>query len=95
VTRFNTKYRLWYSKNLSNSFPKFGILGFDTGMFFLESIARYGVNFETGLDKINYKSLQTGFKFQRVNNWGGFVNTNLFLVHYNKENYQISRHVLK
>ncbi|MFQ6929374.1 MAG: hypothetical protein ACLRS8_18785 [Parabacteroides merdae] len=33
VADFYTKYKNWYSKNLINIFPKYGILGFDTGMF--------------------------------------------------------------
>ncbi|MDR1645107.1 MAG: LysM peptidoglycan-binding domain-containing protein [Tannerellaceae bacterium] len=95
VLRFYSKYKIWYSKNIPNTFPKFGILGFDTGMFFLDAIYHYGVNFESNLSRINYKSLQTGFKFYRVNNWGGFINTNLFIVHYNRENYRTIRHELK
>ena len=37
VADFYTKYKNWYSKNLINIFPKYGILGFDTGMFFHRS----------------------------------------------------------
>ncbi|GHT37292.1 peptidase M23 [Bacteroidia bacterium] len=88
LSRFNTKFWLWYGK-IPNGFPKFGILGFDTGMFFLDAIARYGVNFENSFEKMNNRSLQTGFRFKRANNWGGFFNSSLFLVHYNKDNYKI------
>lgn len=95
VSRFYSKYKMWYSKTLTNTFPKYGILGFDTGMFFLDAIYQYGVNFESNLGRINYKSLQTGFKFYRVNNWGGFVNTNLFIVHYDREDYKTIRYELK
>ena len=95
VAHFNTRYKLWFGKNPAATFPKYGLWGFDTGMFFLNAVALYGLNFETSLGKINYKSLQTGFRFYRVNNWGGFVNTNLFIVHYNKDNYRIIRHELK
>jgi LysM repeat protein len=95
ITRFYSKYKIWYSKNLANTFPKYGILGFDTGMFFLDAMYRYGVDFEPYLGVINYKSLQTGFKFYRVNNWGGFINMNLFIVHYNKGNYKTIRYEIK
>jgi LysM repeat protein len=95
MTRFYSKYKIWYSKNLANTFPKYGILGFDTGMFFLDAICRYGVDFEPYLGMINYQSLQTGFKFYRVNNWGGFINMNLFVVHYNKGNYKTIRYEIK
>ena len=81
---FYSDYKNWYSKNLINTFPKYGILGFDTGMY------KYGSNFENNLDKIHYKSIQTGFDFHRVNNWGGFINTNLFIVHY-KNDYTVTR----
>lgn len=32
--------------------------------------------------------IQTGFKFQRVNNWGGFINKKVFFVHFTK-NYEL------
>lgn len=85
VADFYSNYKNWYSKTLINIFPKYGILGFDTGMFFLGAINRYGSNFEDNLDKIHYEGIQTGFDFQRVNNWGGFVNTNIFIVHYQSD----------
>ena len=85
IHNFYNLYKTWYSKTLINTFPKYGILGFDTGMFFFSAIQKYGTNFEKSLDKINYESLQTGFDFHRVNNWGGFINTNIFIVHYQKD----------
>lgn len=94
VHNFYTLYKNWYSKNLINTYPKYGILGFDTGMFFLEAIRKYGSNFENNLDKMHYKSIQTGFDFHRVNNWGGFINTQLFIVHY-KNDYTVSRNEIR
>lgn len=82
---FYFKYKTWYSKTLNNIFPKYGILGFDTGMYFLGALHRYGTNFENNLSKMEYKSLQTDFDFRRVNNWGGFINTHLFLVHFRND----------
>ena len=90
VQRFYGKYKNWYSKNLIRTYPKYGILGFDTGMFFIEAIRKYGINFENHLNKIYYPSLQTGFHFERVNNWGGFINTNLFIIQY-KNDYSVIR----
>ena len=29
--------------------------------------------------------VQTGFKFERVNNWGGFINRKVFFVHFTKD----------
>lgn len=90
VHNFYARYKNWYSKSLINTYPKYGILGFDTGMFFLQALCRWGGNFENNLGRMQYKSIQTGFDFHRVNNWGGFINTQLFIVHY-KNDYSVTR----
>ena len=86
--RFSSAYRKWYSKDLSNTFPKYGMLGFDTGYFFLKGLSQYGSNLEDKLNKVTVTPIQTGFKFERVNNWGGFINRKVFFVHFTK-NYEL------
>ena len=44
------------------------MLGFDTGFFFLKGLSRYGSELENNLPKMNLTPIQTGFKFERVNN---------------------------
>lgn len=90
VHNFYSRYKNWYSKSLINTYPKYGILGFDTGMYFLGAMLKLGTNFENQLDRFPYQSIQTGFDFHRVNNWGGFINTQLFIVHY-KNDYTVTR----
>ncbi len=83
--RFTAAYRKWYSKDMLNSFPKYGMLGFDTGYFFLKGLSQYGSNLEEKLENISVTPIQTGFKFERVNNWGGFINRKVFFVHFTKD----------
>ncbi|MDR2773402.1 MAG: LysM peptidoglycan-binding domain-containing protein [Tannerella sp.] len=91
VKMFYENYKNWYSNTPPMSiFPKYGMLGFDTGMFFLGALQAYGADFENNLSEIRYKSLQTGFNFERVNNWGGYINTNVYIIHYNRD-YTITR----
>lgn len=85
AVQFSSAYRKWYSKDMLNSFPKYGMLGFDTGYFFLKGLSQYGNNLENKLDKIAVTPIQTGFKFERVNNWGGFINRKVFFVHFTKD----------
>ena len=85
VKKFYDKYKNWFSKSPMSTFPRYAMLGFDTGMFFLSSIQDYGKNFESKLPDIKYRSIQTGFNFERVNNWGGFINTNIYIIHYGKD----------
>ena len=86
--RFSSAYRKWDSKDMSNTFPKYGMLGFDTGYFFLKGLSQYGSNLEDKLNKVTVTPIQTGFKFERVNNWGGFINRKVFFVHFTK-NYEL------
>jgi len=85
VKNFYDKYKNWYSKSPRPSFPKYSMIGYDTGMYFFNALQKYGVNFENNLSDIRYKSIQTGFKFERANNWGGFINTNIYIIHYGKD----------
>lgn len=82
---FTQAYRRWYSKDMANTFPKYGMLGFDTGYFFLKGLAQKGNKLEENLDKVQVTPIQNGFKFERVNNWGGFINRKVFFVHFTKD----------
>jgi hypothetical protein len=85
VREFNAKYSYWYRKNMASTYPRYGMMGFDTGMFFISAIHKYGTNFEGNIQNLAYSSIQTGFRFERVNNWGGFINTNLYIVRFNRD----------
>lgn len=85
---FTKNYRRWYGKDMDERYPKFGMLGFDTGYFFLRGLSRYGSAFEKNMQELDLIPIQTGFKFQRVNNWGGFINKKVFFVHFTK-NYEL------
>ncbi len=87
--KFISSYRKWYSKDMINTYPKFGMLGFDMGYFFLNSLSKYGTGFEKHMAQMNsIRPIQTGFKFERANNWGGFINKKVFFVNFSK-NYEL------
>jgi LysM repeat protein len=85
AVRFGSAYRKWYSKDLSNTYPQYSMLGFDTGYFFLKALADYGTDFEEKMNDMKVTPIQTGFKFERVGTWGGFVNRKVFFVHFTKD----------
>ena len=86
--QFISAYRKWYSKDMTNTYPKYGMLGFDIGYFFLKGLHEYGTNWEENIEGIQVNPIQTGFKFERVNNWGGFINRKVFFVNFTK-NYEL------
>lgn len=81
---FTKNYRRWYGKDMEERYPKFGMLGFDTGYFFLKGLSQYGSGFEKNMERMDLVPIQTGFKFRRVNNWGGFINQKVFFVNFTK-----------
>ena len=84
AVQFTNAYHKWYSKDLSSKYHNYAMLGFDTGFFFLKGLSRYGSELENNLSKMNLTPIQTGFKFQRVNNWGGFINKKVFFIRFTK-----------
>ncbi|GHT07402.1 peptidase M23 [Bacteroidia bacterium] len=85
VKSFYNNFYKWYSRNLLNYFPKYGILGYDTGLYFIRLIHNYGTLFDSHVNDLRDNGIQIDFQFQRVNNWGGFINTNLYIVDYNSD----------
>lgn len=85
ATNFHKLFRRTYSKEIINRYPKYAMLGFDTGFYFLYALHLYGSEMEHRLQDLNYDPIQTGFKFERVNNWGGFINRKVFFIHMSKD----------
>ena len=82
---FNADFRRAFSRQMMVSYPSYASYGYDTGNFFLKGIATYGKDLENNLDKIRTNPVQMGFKFERVNNWGGFINRKVFFIHFSNE----------
>jgi len=85
VKAFYSTFYKWYTRVLEEKFPKYGILGYDTGMYFIQLINKYGSSFDSHVNDLRYTGIQTDFNFERVNNWGGFVNKNMYLINYNPD----------
>ena len=84
--QFIAKFRRWYGKEMEDRYPKYGMLGFDTGFFFLKGMWLYGTAFDQNQTQLLARPIQTGFKYERVNNWGGFINKKVFFVHFTRDN---------
>lgn len=82
---FTKSYHRWFSKEMIVTYPKYGMLGFDIGYFFLKGLSQYGNTLESNLHRMKVEPIQTGFNFGRVNNWGGFINKKVFFVHFNRD----------
>lgn len=77
------EYKKWYNKNMISSFPKWGYLGYDTGLFFLTALMQYGSDFDKNIHRLKVSTLQSAINFEPVNDkGGGYINNGIYLVHY-------------
>ena len=87
---FKNKYYNYFQTTPTGQYPYYGMLGYDVANYFLKGLSRFGNQFENNLDNIRQRGLCVDFDFERVNNWGGFVNTTLYNIEYTKE-FEIKR----
>lgn len=83
--QFYRRFVTSYSKDLRNTFPKYGVLGYDSGIYFLRGLRKWGANFELNAEKFPYTGIQTGFTFERLNSFGGYINKKAYFVHFMKD----------
>lgn len=87
---FNSLFRRSFSRQMMVSYPSFAPYGYDTGYYFLKGLATYGKDFENHLNDLQTDPVHMGFKFERVNNWGGFINRKVFFIHFSN-NYKVEK----
>jgi LysM repeat protein len=80
IQYFYRMFKNWFGKTPVNTYPKYSLLGYDTGMYFVRLFHRYGTDPDDSLEPAKYEGLQSGFNFKRISNWSGFVNGNIFLI---------------
>lgn len=78
---FEVKYKNAYGKSMMNTFPKYAMLGYDTGEYFIPAMKEYGVNFENNLKNIRYNPLQSTFHFTKDSD-GGYINNGFYFIEY-------------
>ena len=77
-----TAYKANYEGEPLQATPHMAIYGFDTGMYLLKSLGVDGIiDDETPL----YKGIQTSFRWERGNNWRGYTNQAIEVVHFSPD----------
>lgn len=79
---FIDNFRKWYGRSPMETHPGYGLWGYDTGLFFMTALHNGGLHFEQNVRNVRVNTLQFAFYFERMNNWGGFINMGLFFVYY-------------
>ena len=74
----SVKYVKTFGSKATNSTPNMSIFGFDTGMFLVNAFSH---DIDPGSKESAYKGIQTNFNFERANNWAGFINKSVRIIH--------------
>lgn len=82
VNHFQKSFVNWYNHGIQNIYPRYGMLGYDTGRFFLLAASKYGKELGMRINETPSKPIQSAFLFERIGEDGGYVNTKYFFVHY-------------
>ena len=80
VKNFYGEYKRWYHKNPLPLYPKYGMLGYDSGMFLLNALNRFGTGFHLKLESCTIPLLQSSFDFRQKDSDNFYLNMNLFIV---------------
>ena len=81
---FEVKFKANFHTELINTFPRMAPLGYDIAQTFVKVFAEYGNAYEN--QKVDANTLQSDFKFERLNRNGGYVNETLWFMHYKRNN---------
>ena len=87
VAEFQEDFIRWYNRGIQNIYPRYGMLGYDTGYFFLLAASLYGNSMHKNIDRIPFNPVQSDFKFERISEKDGFINKKFFFIHFCPEYY--------
>lgn len=79
---FENRFEKSFNSTLQNTYPSFGMLGYDLGRFFLLGLSANGIQFNNRISSLKTAPLQHDFHFKRASNWSGFINNKVELIHY-------------
>jgi len=78
---FLTQYNTWFGHKISNTYPKYSVLGYDIARYFIRAYAAHGKGFISSSSTLPHDGLQLDFQLQphgsRV-----YSNTRFYLVTY-------------
>lgn len=72
----------WFHRPMQQTFPRYGVMGFDLGYYFLRGINLFGNRLEDNLPQVPAQPYQHPFYFERHAEGNGFVNSFVELIHY-------------
>ena len=92
VKTFYRNFRYWYAKEPMSLTPRYAMLGYDIGRYFLAAVRTYGMNFAPQVEGFSRETLQSMMSLSRAGE--GLINRGLYLVHFTPST-QIEKYEIK
>lgn len=86
VKQLEQRFEQAFRWPVQRTFPRYALLGFDVGYYFLKGLGQFGRNFEANLVATVTQPLQNPLRFAQTNTGDGYINNFVQVVHY--ANYQ-------
>ena len=85
TSEFERKFINHFGYEMAQTFPRYGMLGFDLGYYFMNGMARLGDNFDQQQHTLNYIPFQHPFNFVKDNDTNGYINEATLIIRYSPE----------
>ena len=82
---FNRNFRSAFQREQYNTYPRYGMLGYDITNFFVRHMYEQGEDFEANIETLNTVAYQNPLHFKRKGVSSGYVNKAMMFVQYNAD----------
>ena len=80
IASFQLNFKRRFGREQYQSYPMYGVMGYDLGMYFLNAYNQFGEDYADYLSEFESRFLQTPLYFERKNKDGGLVNNRVMFV---------------
>ncbi len=82
---FERRFINHFGYEMAPTFPRYGMLGFDLGYYFMHGMAKLGDNFDRQQNRLKYNPFQHHFMFAQDPDTHSFINEATLIIHYSPE----------
>lgn len=82
VLNFENRFHDNFKHEMMKTFPRYALLGFDLGYYFMRGISQLGAQFDEKQGSLTYAPLQNTFLFEQKNPNTAHLNHHIELIHY-------------
>ncbi len=83
--QFLARFNAWFNKRVSDSYPKYSVLGYDLARYFIRAYAAYGDDFLERSVQLPSDGLQMDIELSKSTQHEGYTNSRFYLISYERD----------